>query len=162
MAEGDTGPGTPAPDQTGPQDTGDAGHELTVEELEASAIHFRDGIPGFPEATRFTLVSEVEDAAFQLLQSLDDPDVALIVTVPWLFFSDYEPEISQLEVDLLELTGPEDAVVFCPVTLSAEEDLIYVNLLGPFVVNVNQRIGRQLVLVDSDYPTRAPIDLSGL
>ncbi len=136
--------------------------ELTVEELEASAIQFRDGIPGFPEATRFTLISEVEDAAFQLLQCIDHPDVALIVTVPWLFFSDYEPEISQMEVDLLEIERPEDAVVFCPVTLAADEDLIYLNLLGPFVVNAERRIGRQLVLVDSDYPTRAPVDLSGL
>ncbi len=142
--------------------TADGTRELSVEELEASAIHFRDGIPGFPEAKRFALVSEVEDAAFQLLQCIDQPDVALIVTVPWLFFSDYEPEISQLEVELLEIERPEDAVVFCPVSLAAEEDLIYLNLLGPFVVNAEKRVGRQLVLVDSNYPTRAPVDLSGL
>lgn len=136
--------------------------EVTREELEANAIQFADGIPGFPEARRFTLISEVDDAAFQLLQCIDDPEVALIVTVPWLFFSDYEPQISQLEVELLGLESPDEAVVFCPVTLSAEEDLIYLNLLGPFVVNVRSRTGRQLVLVESDYPTRAPVDLSGL
>ncbi len=138
------------------------GDEITLEELEANAIQFADGIPGFPDARRFTLISEVDDAAFQLLQCIDDPDIALIVTVPWLFFSDYEPVISTLEVELLQLENPEEAVVFCPVTLSADEDLIYLNLLGPFVVNVRNRVGRQLVLVESDYPTRASVDLSGL
>lgn len=145
-------------DSPAAEDSADVG----VEELEASAITFADGIPGFPEARRFALVSHVEDAAFQLLQCIDQPEVALIVTVPWLFFSDYEPQLSELEAQLLQIERPEDAVVFCPVSLDAAEDLVHVNLLGPFVVNAERRIGRQLVLVDSDYPTRAPVDLRSL
>lgn len=129
-------------------------------DLDQHTIAFREGIPGFPDYQRFALIAEIEDAAFMMLQSLDDPDIALIVTVPWLFFPDYEPQLSPVEAQELDITDPEDAVVFCPVTLDPEDDLIYVNLLGPFVVNVKNREGRQLVLTDSDYPTRAAVDLS--
>ncbi|MEX1271335.1 MAG: flagellar assembly protein FliW, partial [Acidimicrobiia bacterium] len=56
-------------------------------------LRFAEGIPGFPDHTRFTLVELADDGAFQLLQSLDDENVAMIVTTPWLFFPDYEMEI---------------------------------------------------------------------
>ena len=55
----------------------------------------------------------------------------------------------------------EDAVVFCPVTLDADNDRVYINLLGPFVMNAETLRGRQLVLTGSEYPTRAPVDLRG-
>ena len=45
-------------------------------------LHFPDGLPGFPELTQFVLIELREDAAFQELQSIDDPDVSMIVCVP--------------------------------------------------------------------------------
>jgi flagellar assembly factor FliW len=137
--------------------TGGAGETSA---LEPRVLMFPDGILGFPGSTRFGLVNDSEDAVFQLLQSLDDEDVALIVTVPWLFFPDYSPEISELERKQLRLESPEDAIVFCPVTLTGDPDTVYVNLLGPFVVNGETLEGRQVVLADSDYPVRAPVTLA--
>ena len=61
----------------------------------------------------------------------------------------------------LAISEPEDAVVFCPVTFDEGGDLFYVNLLGPFVVNATTRNGRQIVLSDSDFPVRAPIEIGG-
>ena len=120
-------------------------------------LRFRDGIPGFPEHENFMLVSLAEGSAFQMLRSLDDPDLSLIVCVPWLFFPDYAPELSEIEQEELGIEELSDAVVFCSVTLEDEE--VYVNLLGPFIVNANTREGRQLVLAGSEYPVRAPIAL---
>jgi flagellar assembly factor FliW len=124
-----------------------------------SALVFDDGIPGFPEARRFTLREVVEGGAFQILQCLEDPDLSLVVAVPWLFFPDYAPELSDVDQIGLELEVQEDAVVFCPVTLDAERKAAHMNLLGPFVVNVRTRKGRQIVLTDQDYPLRAPLPL---
>jgi flagellar assembly factor FliW len=126
----------------------------------AKVLTFPDGILGFPGSTRFALVNEGEDALFQLLQSLDDDSVALIVAVPWLFFPDYSPEISELERKQLKLSSPDDAIVFCPVTLTGDPDVVYVNLLGPFVVHRESLEGRQVVLADSEWPVRAPISLA--
>ncbi len=122
-------------------------------------LHFPDGIPGFQQCTRFMLMDMVEDGAFQMLQCVDDPDVALVVCIPWLFFPDYTPEISELDESGLGLESAEDAIVFTPVTLDPEGQQFYVNLLGPFIVNAKSRQGRQIVLVDSNYPVRAPVAL---
>jgi flagellar assembly factor FliW len=123
-------------------------------------LTFPDGIPGFPDAERFMLVELVEDGAFQQLQSLDDPDVSLIVCVPWLFFPDYAPVLSDAEQEQLGIETQEDAIVFCPVSLEPATNEVFLNLLGPFVVNSRTRIGRQLVLAGSDYEARTPVELT--
>lgn len=132
---------------------------MTVETPSDNALRFPDGIPGFPGLTRFALVEVVEDGAFQLLQSLEDENVAMVVCVPWLFFPDYAPELGPDDQEALGLERPEDAIVFCPVTLEPESRSVHVNLLGPFVVNRQTLVGRQVVLADSEYPVRATVDL---
>ncbi len=124
----------------------------------ASVLHFRDGIPGFPEQRRFRLVDLSDEGAFQVLESVDDEHVAMIVAVPWLFFPDYSPELSDDDQRDLGITSPEDAVVFCPVTLDVEAEKAWMNLLGPFVVNIRSLEGRQVVL-SREEPIRAPIAL---
>jgi flagellar assembly factor FliW len=124
-------------------------------------LQFPDGIPGFPGCRSFLLTDLAEGSAFQLLQSVEEPDVAMIVAVPWTFFPDYAPELSEEDQRELEVSDPDDAVVFCPVTLEGEQDTVYFNLLGPFVVNARTRRGRQIVLDDPDLPLRAPVALGG-
>ncbi len=124
-----------------------------------NTIIFEDGIPGFPDHHEFLLVDFADgESAFQLLQSTRDQDLAMIVCSPWVFFPDYQPEITDADRDGLDLVNPDDAVVFCPVTIGSEASLT-VNLLGPFVVNAGTRQARQIVLVDSEYATRAPIQI---
>lgn len=131
---------------------------MTADSTEDGAtILFEDGIPGFPDAHRFTIVEMVDDGAFQLLQSDDDPDLVLVVAVPWLFFPDYSPELSDLDQAGLAIESTEDAVLFCPVTIDGENRSAWMNLLGPFVVNVHTRRGRQLVLTEQDFPVRAKL-----
>ena len=125
-------------------------------------IEFADGIPGFPSSRRFSLISLSPDSDFQVLQSLDEPEVSMIVTVPWSFFPDYAPDIEEADRRDLQLDAPEDAVVFCPVTLDAATRRAFINLMGPFVVNARTRTGRQVVLSGSDHPLRAAIELGGL
>ncbi len=122
-------------------------------------LRFPQGIPGFGQLRHFRLVSLGEESVFQLLQSADNPDVEMVVVVPWLFFPDYSIEVPDEDQAELGLENPEDAVVFSPVTLAGEERTIYVNLAGPFVVNPTTGEGRQVVQVDRDLPLRAPIPL---
>lgn len=128
-------------------------------EMKGRTLRFPDGIPGFGQLRSFELVSLGDDTVFQLLQSTDDQDVAMVVVVPWLFFPDYEIDLPEDERERLAIDRPEDAVVFSPVTLAAEERTLYVNLVGPFVVNPATGEGRQVVLIDSDHPLRAPVSL---
>lgn len=128
--------------------------------LEEKVIRFPGGIPGFPNRERFLLVELAPEGAFLELRSVDDPDLAMLVTVPWLFFPDYAPTLSDEEQAELGIEKPDDATVFCAVSTDDEADVLHVNLLGPFVVNQQSRLGRQLVLAGTDYPSRARVELS--
>jgi flagellar assembly factor FliW len=125
------------------------------------ALHFPDGLPGLPDLERFVIVELREDGAFQQLQSLENIDVSMIVCVPWLFFPDYAPVLSDIEQAELELESADDAILFVPVSFDSETRQVFLNLLGPFVVNSTTRVGRQLVLTGTDYSTRTPIELPG-
>lgn len=128
-------------------------------QLQGTVLRFADGIPGFGHLHRFQLVSLGDDSIFQLLESVDEPDVSMVVVVPWLLFPDYEIELPEDDREQLAIEDPSQAVVFSPVTLAAEERTVYVNLVGPFVVNPVTNEGRQVVLVGSDHPLRAPVPL---
>jgi flagellar assembly factor FliW len=128
-------------------------------QIQGRELRFPDGIPGFGHLRTFQLVSLGEDSVFQLLQSTDNPDISMVVVVPWLFFPDYSVDLPDDDQHQLGIERPEDAVVFSPVTLAAEERTVYVNLVGPFVVNPVTGQGRQVVLTDSDHPLRAPVSL---
>ena len=120
-------------------------------------LQFPDGLPGFPTATRFTLVPVPENDVFLWLQSVDDGALAFLCTVPWPFFPDYEPELPDTDQDALDLQDAADATVLCMLTVRREERAVTANLLGPIVINQRTRVGRQVVLADSDYPLRAPL-----
>lgn len=122
-------------------------------------LMFPEGIPGFPGAHRWTLTDLVEDGAFQLLSALDDPDLAMVVGVPWLFFPDYAPELPEPERTELGIERVEDAVVFCSVTIPEGGGVPTMNLLGPFIVNRHTRVGRQVVLEADPEVVRAPLPL---
>ena len=119
-------------------------------------LTFDDGIPGFPDHTRFVLVNFVDEGVFQMLQSVDDPDIAMVVANPWTFFPDYEPELTELDQEGLEIQTAEDAIVFCPVSVG-DGGVLFMNLLGPFVVNAKSYRGRQVVLMDGRHTVRTPI-----
>jgi len=131
----------------------------TDQDLMEKVLFFPDGIPGFQDLHRFILVDFHEDGIFQQLQSIDDPDVAMIVTVPWLFQPDYVPVLGDAEQAELELERSEDAIVFVPVSFDPDDKRVFLNLLGPFVVNGTTRRGLQLVLTGSPYSPRTPIEI---
>jgi flagellar assembly factor FliW len=131
----------------------------TDEDLAEKILFFPDGLPGFPELHRFLLVDFHEDGIFQQLQSVDDSGVSMIVTVPWLFMPDYAPVLGDVEQAELELERAEDAIVFVPVSFDPDEKQVFLNLLGPFVVNGSTRRGLQVVLAGSEYSPRTPIEI---
>lgn len=122
-----------------------------------AVLQFPDGIPGFADAHEFVVGGLTDDGVFQLFQSVEHPDLSMVVSTPWLFFPDYAPVLSDEDQRVLGLERVEDAMVFCAVTADDAGDQLYANLLGPFVVNARSLRGRQVVLVGQDWPVRAPL-----
>ena len=154
----------PVPDPTGEIATLSddlEGEPVGATEEEPAALWFADGIPGFADSRSFVLTDLTSDDTFQLLTSVEDPELSLVVTSPWLFFPEYEPELPEHDRRVLGIERPEQAAVFCTVIADDDTDALYLNLRAPFVANVHTLTARQVVLDDSELPLRAAVTAGG-
>ncbi len=118
-------------------------------------ITFTKGLLGFPGRNKFALIQTSEENYFFWLQSIEDPNLAFVVTDPTTFFKDYEVplrEETQLE---LELNDPQASQVF--VICNKIGEWLTGNLLGPIVVNVVNCFATQVVLTEKKWNTRQPL-----
>lgn len=130
-------------------------HLGEIEVDESTVLDVPAGLLGFPDATRYVLVDADESGAYTWLQSVDEPALAFLGALPWPFFPDYEPELSEEDRLALGVADPAEAQVICLLTITDEG--VTANLLGPIVINVVTRKARQVVLADSAYTTREPL-----
>lgn len=120
-------------------------------------IVFPQGLVGCERWQRFVLLTADDEALpVATLQSLDDPDVALLVSDPALVLPGYRAGLTDEDRALLGLPEGEQPVLYCTLTVGADGWLT-ANLLGPLAINPATRRGRQLVLADSLYSTRHPV-----
>ena len=124
---------------------------------EDRVLTFADGLPGFADARQFTLVDGRDEGVLYWLQSMEDPALAFLCAVPWVFFPDYAPELSDDDQEALGLEKADDAMVLSILSVHREQQSITANLLGPIVVNQLTRQGRQVVLTGDDYPVQAQL-----
>ena len=136
----------------------DQGIPVSTDEVaDPPVLRFADGIPGFGGARGFMLSDLTEDGTFQLLTCVEDPELSIVVAIPWLFFPDYAPDLPETDRRSLQIEEPTDAVVFCAVTADEDADQLVVNLRAPFIANAATRAARQVILDDEALPLRAPV-----
>lgn len=131
-----------------------------VEIAEDKIITFENGIIGFPELRRFTLLHDEDrgaGAGIRFLQSVDEAGFAMPVMDPLLVNSDYDPEVDdELLHSLGDLTD-ENILVLVTVTIPSDLTQMSVNLQGPIIINVEERKACQLIVEGSAYPVKYPI-----
>jgi flagellar assembly factor FliW len=127
-----------------------------IEIREEAVLTFPEGLIGLP-GTRYALIAQDEGSPFYWLHSVEDADLALPVTNPWLFYGDYEARVSDEDAKALELEGPEDAAIFCVVRAAERPEDCTVNLLAPVVVHAARRAGRQVINEAAGYRVREPL-----
>lgn len=118
-------------------------------------MEFPKGLLGFPDRTRFALIQTSEENYFFWLQCVDDANLAFVITDPSTFFKDYEVPIREELQAELGLASLEAAQVF--VICNKVGDWLTGNLLGPIVINVENRVGQQVVLTEKKWTTRQPL-----
>lgn len=122
---------------------------------ETRIIRFDKGLLGFPKYRQYVLIEAGEDSYFWWLQSIELPDLAFVVTDPSMFVPTYKVPIRPEQMQAIGITGIEQAQVF--VIVNKRENVLTGNLQGPLVVNVQDRVGEQLVLSDRRFTTRVPL-----
>ncbi len=117
------------------------------------------GLIGFPEATRYELLINEEEAPFMWIRCTERHELGFIIVEPSQILSDYDVEISDDDVALLGIQNAEDAILFNIVTLKDDSiESATVNLIGPIVLNRRTLKGKQVIVSNYlKYSARHPL-----
>jgi flagellar assembly factor FliW len=117
---------------------------------EADIFVFPWGLPGFDELRSFIVIQLPTQDQIFWLQSLEDLNTALPLGDPFTFFPDYDPKIPNFARLSLDLQAPEDFTILA-VMVGTDGGGTFMNLMAPIIVNIKNRIARQVPLESSGY-----------
>ena len=133
-----------------------------------SIITFPEGLPGLDDCKRFVILRPEGIEPVLLLQHVGDEDLSLPVIPVKAVRDDYQLQLSHGDRKLLGFPDepgmpgnapclPEDALCLAVLVLPGEDLPPNCNLFAPIVVNVATRQAKQVLQLDSDYPTAFPL-----
>ncbi|MCD8500918.1 MAG: flagellar assembly protein FliW [Bacillaceae bacterium] len=121
---------------------------------EDKILTFEHGIPSFLEEKQFILLPLGEGTPLYILQSIQTPALAFVVTSPFDFFPDYQVKLSEATIATLNIENEADVTLFVILTVKEPFSNTTANLQGPIVINGKLQKGKQVLLSDTDYHTR--------
>ena len=127
-----------------------------IEIDESKIITFEDGIIGFPDMKKFTLIFDEEKEgrpSISWLQSMDEPEVAFPVMDPLLVYETYNPSVEDELLKNLGTIKEDNLYVLVTVTVPQDIKELAVNLKAPIVINTDTRKASQII-VEDDLPVR--------
>lgn len=135
-------------------------HLGEIHYTEQDIIIFEDGIPGFEGNKKFIFLPSGDDEfPFHYLQSIEEADLAFIVTDPFLFEPTYDFEISDTDAKKLGVEGLDDlshVMILSVVNIPENIEATTMNLMAPILINKEVNKGKQIVLAEYD-ETRFPL-----
>lgn len=125
-----------------------------IEVDEGSLFEFPMGLLGFARQKRFVIVDHRDDSPFKWLQSVDDGNLAFILTDPLYFKPDYHVRVRRGELSVIGPVQEDDLVVSVIMTVPHNPRDMTANLLAPLIFNMGNRKGMQLVMTDRRFPVK--------
>ena len=125
---------------------------------EDQIITFSPGLLGFAEFHRYILIEHGQDSPFLWLQCVDKSDLAFVVIDPMFVLPDYQlGPINGVQKEL-EVENLQDVKILVILTIpQGRPQEMTANLMGPLLINLANRRGKQLVLETSPYSHKHPV-----
>jgi flagellar assembly factor FliW len=121
-------------------------------------VHFKDGMIGFASYQDYVVVNAKEGSPYRWLQSVEEPKLAFLLSLPDSILEDYSPEISNEEASALGLTQETEYLVLVTTTIPpGKPAAATANLAAPVIINLETRNAKQVILEDEAYTIRYPI-----
>ena len=126
--------------------------EIDIDETKILAMP--GGLPGFKGFERFILLKDQKTEPFCWFQSVEEPNLALVIMDPAVFKSDYHVDLKKI-INEINWDGAkeENLLIYVVINISGEEEnkKITANLMGPLVINLKNNEAVQVVIPDSTY-----------
>lgn len=113
---------------------------------------------GLDPLTDFTLEQLDGTAGLYALQAVGAHDTRMFLLDPSVYVPGYDPELTDEQVETLNLSSPDEAAVF--VIANHRAGTTTVNLLAPIIVNTTTDVCAQFILEGQDWPIQAPLAAS--
>ncbi len=120
-------------------------------------VLFPRGIVAFEDCRHWVLLGDDENPTLAWLQSVSRPEVALPVVSPRRLLPEYSVRVARGQLTLLEFSQFDQVFVLSIVSQS-DGDLT-LNLKAPLVINLDRRLGRQIITSD-DQPVALPLTIT--
>lgn len=124
-----------------------------IEVLEEKIIYFKEGLPGFEKLKQFILLEEGE-SPFHYLQAIEDKDICFVIADPYYFRKDYAPVINESYFKKLGEGDNEAFALYAITCLKEPMQESTLNLAGPLLIHVENKLGVQVITEDKIYTTK--------
>lgn len=122
-------------------------------------ITFPSGIPGFEQYKTFIILPAdgEQETPFLFLQSTEEKSLCFFLLETLNFFPKYEIQLGDSTIAELDLEKAEDVTVLTMVTVKDHLQDATTNLKAPIIMNVRNKMSKQIVLEKEDYPIKQPL-----
>jgi len=108
-------------------------------------IYFPDGLLGFEDVKKFTILTLTEYEPFQWLVGVEE-DITFPIVSPLLVLQDYDPVITRDQMSVLGDFDEKNLLMYLIVTINSQTKKTTANLRGPLIINMENKKGVQIVL----------------
>lgn len=127
-----------------------------VEYDPANLLHFPAGMIGFPTLHDFIVMPNKKQGPLFWIQSIDDPDIAFVLTDPTNFFLDYLIKPDESEKNALHIDDGDECYILSVVTVPPDQQ-ITLNLAAPILFSSKTNRAIQVILEKTDYHSKTPL-----
>ena len=128
----------------------------SVDVQDEDILLFPEALYGFDKEKEFVLLplDPNIDSPMEWLQSLMSPELAFIVTDPFLFMPQYKMVLNDDEKHQLKVESTESVKIRVIVTIPRVHSEMTANLVAPIVINQKNCLAKQIVLTSAEYDTK--------
>lgn len=127
-----------------------------VEYNPEQVLRFPQGLIGFEDLRDFIVMPNQKQGPLFWIQSVDDPQIAFVLTDPTNFFLDYRVVPEKNEREKLGMQEGDECYVLSVVTIHPDRQ-ITLNLAAPILFAPTQNCAIQVILEKTHYQTRTPL-----
>lgn len=127
-----------------------------IEYDDSLTLHFSEGLIGFEELHDFVVMPKREGGVWFWIQSVEDSEVAFVLTDPTNFFMDYAVAPDTQECAKLQIGSDDECFALSVVTIHADKS-VTLNLAAPILYAPKTNRALQVILEGAPYNTRTPL-----
>lgn len=120
-------------------------------------ITFEKGILGFEDIKEYELKDLESNPIFKELNSIKEKGLGFVMISPFDIDDKYEINLNDNVTKELDINSPKDVMVFNILTLGQTLEKTTVNLKAPLIINVDNGLGKQIILQNEKYEVKTPL-----